>query len=184
MVGTWWRPLSEEGRLSQGDVLLDMTVGTLVHPRTPVARFQARDGAQGWKEQAWKEDKQGFCHCLGRGRITAVIVLTHSCQLDKDERARRVIIAPVSLTGKVDEKTRDNIFAHKRIPLVPLPDVPDLGDSYADLRLVQAVDRKWVDDTKRIATMTEEAVTYLQQRLTAFFARPGEEGVRAPNATP
>jgi len=54
---------------------------------------------------------------------------------------------------------------------MPLPGVPQLGDYYADLRCLMWLDRKIVDQNKRIASMSEEGVLRLQAQLIGFFTR-------------
>jgi hypothetical protein len=173
MATSWWRPLTAEPRLSQGDILADATFALPAHPRQPLVKHTFGGGAVGWKDSAWTEDASGFCHLLGRGRVVAAIVVTHGCQLDKKEKKGRVTLAPVAQIANAKEEDRDNIMAGLRIALAPLPGIDGLGDCYADLRGMVAFDRKVIDQLTRVATMTRPAMADFRERVGVFFVRPG-----------
>ena len=63
------------------------------------------------------------------------------------------------------------MFEQREWAFLPLPDVPELGDYYADLRLIHPVDRRFLRDDSRLASMTDEATLRLQAQLVGFFTR-------------
>jgi hypothetical protein len=175
-VVSWWRSLDDEKRLSQGDVIDQVSFSALSRPETPLVKADAPGNRGIWKPTTWTPDAGGFCHCLARARRAPALVLTESCQLDKpEERKRRVIVAPVHVLKDHESKpeNREWIMAGNRIAFAPLPGVPVLGDCYADLRLLVTVPREELDERTRLATMTPEAVDFLKQRIVGFFVRPG-----------
>jgi len=185
-AGSWWRPLAEEPRLSQGDVLTGVHFAGLLHPLEPVVKNSVQGHGSTWKPCAWTPDRQGYCHCVARGRVASALILTHSCTLDKPANRSRVVIAPLSVLVDhvTDPAIRDNIMAGGNIAMVPLPAVPTLGDCYADLRLMTAVNRDVLDEkNSRIATMNDVGVNVLQEKIAGFFVRPGPEGTRDQPAT-
>jgi hypothetical protein len=179
-AGPWWKSLEQEPRLSQGDVVTGISFATLLHPAVPVVKNAVQGHGTIWKPCSWTPDKQGYCHCVARGRLASALVLTHSCTLDKPLSRQRVVIAPISvLVDQVSDQTvRDNIMSGGNIAFVPLPSVPVLGDCYADLRLMTAINRDVLEMKNRIATMTEVGVRVIQERVSGFFVRPGDQEKR------
>jgi len=173
MAAAWWRPLDEEARLSQGDILAETTFGLLAHPRRPLTKHAVPGGALVWKESAWTPDGDGYCHFLARGRVATAIVLTHSCQIEKPGRPGRVILAPVTPIAAAHLQDRETIMAGSRLSFAPLPAIPEFGDCYADLRVMVGFDRKVVDQLRRVATMTPAGTADLKERIAIFFVRPG-----------
>jgi len=178
VAADWWRPLEDEPRLSQGDVLDSVDLALLVHPEAHLVRKDVPGQRGVWVPSEWKPDGTGYCHSLAHGRKTPVVVLTDSCQLDKDTRTKRVIIAPVGFAERTypDPAQRENMMAGNRPALVPLPAVPGLGDCFADLRVMATVRREAVDRANKIATMTTYARKFLGERIAGFFLREQIEG--------
>lgn len=172
MAGTsWWLSPTEEPRLSQGDIIVAAAFVKALYPLSFLVRSSIKGQGSLWVESPErKEDSNGFFHCLGRGSLAAALVLTHSCQLDKPEKGGRVILAPVRSASKLSEN-RTDVMAGSKIAFVPLPDVPELGDCYADLRSMMALDREVVKAYVRLAAMTADAQKALHERLVGFFAR-------------
>ncbi|MGB8295479.1 MAG: hypothetical protein WCG85_08635 [Polyangia bacterium] len=180
---SWWLSPTEEPRLSQGDVITQAAFVSALRPPTYLVQSSIKGHGLLWVEDSkCKEDKSGFFRCLGRGRIAAALVLTHSCQLDKPERGGKVVLAPVRSASHLSDN-RDDVMAGSKIAFAPLPEVPELGDCYADLRAMMSLDRETVDTYVRLAAMNERPRMALHERLAGFFTREfGDPGHRRPAA--
>lgn len=161
----WWGPL--EDKLSQGDVLSAIPFGAVLHPTTYLAKRTVKPNVFQWAPTDQVEE-----HTLARGRGAPCIVLSHSCELDKDEKKGRVIVAPIAPIDRVTEAAaRDAILAQRRFSMLPLPDIPNMGTFYADLRVMTSVYRAHCNDAKRVASMSDEGRFRLAVQLVAFFGR-------------
>jgi hypothetical protein len=133
-----------------------------------------KGGVPGWMEtSAPTKDRDGREHFLGVGRVVPALVLSHSCELDKEDRGkRRVTVAPIAPISSVsDSAVQEAILAQSITASMPLPEIPGLGTCYADLRSMTTLDRRIVDAGKRLASMTPEAERRLQAQLVAFLVR-------------
>ena len=160
----WWGPL--EDNLSQGDILSEVPFGAAVHPTTYLSKRTGKGNQVQW----WPSDNVE-AHLLARSKSAPCIVLSHSCELDKDERIGRVLVAPIAPIERVREADRASILEQRRFSMLPLPDIPTMGTYYADLRVMTSVLRAHCNDATRVASMTAEAQTRLYAQLLAFFAR-------------
>ena len=170
MSADWWGA-APHPELSQGDIVRDLPLGASTYPRVFLSPSELKGDRIWCPCQSWQADRDGLGHFLARGRFIAALVLSHSCELDKKERRGRVQVAPVASIGGIDEKNRQAIMAQRRISLMPLPGVPQLGDCYADLRIMSSIDRRLIAEAERVAGMTEGGVQRLQAQLVAFFTR-------------
>jgi hypothetical protein len=117
-----------------------------------------------------KGDERQFI--LSSGEVTGALVASHDCDCDKHPKpSQRIIIAPVYAIDLLPPENRLPVLEQRRFSLLPLPDLPGLGTCYADLRLMQAVQRAHLPDDQRIASMIDDAVARLQTQLIAFFSR-------------
>ena len=165
---TWWAE-SPHATLSQGDVIRDVPVAVVRHPLAQLTRTTVK-GGEAWSPSGqWAPDEQGMGFCLGRGRVLPVLVITDSCQLDKRETKERVLVAPVYAIGLLRQEDQLTVLAQGRRSKMPLPDLPNLGSSYADLRMVTAIDSKFLDVGRRVAQLSDEGVGRLQAQLVGFF---------------
>jgi hypothetical protein len=172
----WAEKLNPLG-LSQGDIVTPLPIGTTHAPITFMGRntWPRQVGGVERKylpqEDALVEfpgDTSGLF--LARGRVVHSIVISHSCEIDdKPDRRGRVVVAQIAALGPLEEKVRNNILVGERRAFMPLPDIPGLGDYYADLRNTSYLDRKIIGD--RIVSMNDEGVMYLQMHVIAFFSR-------------
>jgi hypothetical protein len=171
-VKEWWAS-TLEARLSQGDVLDEVPVATLAYPPVALKKLTARAATQQWAETTDWSPARGdeLTHCLARSRRAAVLVLSHSCDLDKEEKKQRVLVAPAFPLSALPARSRTSVEQQQRFSLMPLVDVPGLGDLYGDLRLATSIDRRILQDANRIASMSPTGVKRLQAQLVAFLVR-------------
>lgn len=183
-MAAWWLPALNDEGLSQGDVLKPLPQAVSVFP----TRRLQRKSLKGAPEAYVPTEDTSRDYFLFRGAETEVLIISHSCDLDKNERKQRVLVSPIFRLDIVSKKdVRETILAQRRISLMPLPDLPELGDCYADLRLISSVPREFLTDERRLASMSEEGVVRLQVQLAYFLFRipPGtldkmlREGERA-----
>ena len=167
MDDDWWDSSPDPG-LSQGDIITDVPVSVVFFPLTPLAQ---QKGAEDWRPQsAWTPNREGVGNVLARGRVGAVLVLSHECELDKPG-VNRVAVAPIGSLDAVQEPHRTNILAQENYSKMPLPAAPVLGNSYADLRLTTTVDRAFLDVKKRVASLSEKGIGRLRLQIIAHYTR-------------
>lgn len=171
----WWRrELNPEG-LSQGDILSDVLVGSAHDPRAYLGRDVTTKGTKKvWPEaptfDTFKTDQTGYY--IARGRQGYGIVLSHSCDLDKGRDKSGVLVALVSPMSQIQNPTqRNSILAQRHFAFLPLPDIPGLGTCYADLRRINYVARKSIQNESRLASMSADGATRLHAQLIGFFTR-------------
>ena len=174
--GTWWA--SElKLELSQGDVAANVPGSALVHPLTYLNPRPAKGGQSVYEpsgapfsKPGKKGDERQFM--LGSGEVAGALVLSYDCEIDKAGKPNNpILIAPVFAIGSLPTESQIAVLEQRRFSLMPLPDVPQLGTSYADFRLIQAVRRAYLPLDVRLASMNIDAVDRLQAQLVAFLTR-------------
>jgi hypothetical protein len=166
VAGWWLQNLAAE--LSQGDIVHGVVVGLPVHPAVHLQKTTVKGNQQVWSPGSPNPDSNGILRLLAEGRECDVLVVSHSCEIDKKDRKKRVLIAPIATADRLST-SREAVFEQREPALFPLLDVPQLGDCYADLRLIHPVDRGFLRNEDRLASMTEEGVVRLQAQLVGFF---------------
>lgn len=170
---SWWLDALNPEGLSQGDIVTQILSGSADHPLKYLMKEPLDKGSKKlWPEtstiQLYKTDGRGLY--IARGRMIEAIVVSHSCELDKGNNTQ-VLLAPIAKIERVQVEHQKNILQQKRHAFMPLPDVPELGTCYADLRYLHFADRKNVPDKSRHASMTDEGVLRLRAQIVAFFSR-------------
>lgn len=159
----WWLPALDP-QLSQGDIVEHVAFGALAHPPRRLKKGSVKNAV------AWFEQDDGE-HFLARGDDGLVLVLTHSCELDKPRKKKAVIVAPVRLASSLNEDDRARVFGQQSRSRLILPAIPNRGDAYADLQSLGFVDSRTIDDGQRICSMTPEAIERLHAQIVVFFTR-------------
>ncbi len=90
----WWEA-TPDLRLSQGDVITYVPVVVASHRLVQLTAEKGGDLWRGSNQWAPPERDSGVANALARGRLGAVVVLSHDCELDKNEKNARVVVAPV-----------------------------------------------------------------------------------------
>ena len=179
MLSDWWLPELNPS-LSQGDIIRVLPVWipapALVslekrtfpnHPEHPTPA----EKRTAWAESLESEtDDSGYGHYLARARSYVAIVLTHDCQLDKKKtkRARVQLAATADLDG-LNAEERTKVINQGTLAQLILPDIPQVGTYYADLRIIFTVDKGLIIDSMRTASMSEKAKVRLQNQIIAYF---------------
>jgi hypothetical protein len=123
-----------------------------------------------WSETDTPMMENGAYHTLATWTERHAIVITHSCELDKHTN-KRVHLAPVALLSSVDPAVANNIVTQQTKGQLILPNVPGLGDCFADFRVIAPVQRELVNAAPRVASMTDAALNRLHDQIVAFFIR-------------
>ena len=93
-------------------------------------------------------------------------VVSHDCDIDKEEKLARVLVAQMARLDGLPEADRDAMVQRQtRRSKMPLPDVPGLGDYYADLRLISPVPLSFLGHDQRLASMSEAGGIRLRVQL-------------------
>ena len=132
-----------------------------------------KGGRPGWEEVAAPvlrpiDQRKYF---LANGDLLPGIVISHDCDLDKPRENSKVLLAPIASLETLDPATRFTVLEQKHLALLPLPAIPEIGDSYADLRLVTSVPRDLVPDSERLSSMNENSLERLYAQLFKFIMR-------------
>jgi hypothetical protein len=127
---------------------------------------------KGWEESPKptlrKKDQRKLLLAYGESAIG--LLLSHDCEIDKPN-ARRLLLAPVRDISDLSEELQTAILDQRQHSQLPLPDVPDCGHMYADLRHSTAIPRSLIDVKARLCSMTTEARQRLQMQIVAFYTR-------------
>lgn len=171
----WWSS-TPDTRLSQGDILCAVPVGLVSHPAAFLTKRTAAGHGEGWFPATPPDPRpSGNAHFLAKGGWNPVLIVSHSCEIDKDRKKSRVLVCPVRDTTALPADAKSAIFEQRRRSAMPLPDVPNLGDAYADLRFIQVLDGSALDPATQIAQMSDAAVERLHKQLILYFTRLAEE---------
>ena len=172
---SWWATICEQN-LSQGDIIKQLLFAS--PPASPVfVQKSSQGGGRVWREiPHFEPDHDGLAHFVGRGRMVPGIVLSHDCTMDNDGEKARILIAPVFPWDKLEsqpEEYREAVRRQEQRSFVPLENLPApfSGDCYADLRIINCVDRRAINLNDRIASMSAKGLERLQHQLADFFIR-------------
>lgn len=169
----WWADHVHE-ELSQGDIVAELPFVLSTSPPQYLRHANMKRGASGWAESDTPvKHRDQRVRFLGVGKVTAGLVLSHCCELDKSDRGkRRVLVAPIAPIETVtDPDLREAILAQRLTASFGMPDVPTLGTCYSDLRSITTLQRDIVDSATRLASMVPAAERRLQAQLVAFLVR-------------
>lgn len=168
MLSGWWLP-EKFPNLSQGDVVARLPLGIPTSPLIHLSKKTLSGNQSAWVEGPPNDDSEsGFL--LIKTRRLLSIVLTHDCQLDKSKRKPRVQLAPVIELDRLNSEEKTLVINQRSLSQLVLPDIPQVGSCYADLKNIFTVDKGLIgDDTMRIASMTDQGKDRLQWQLIAYF---------------
>ena len=172
MAGYWADSLANE--LSQGDLLSDAWIGTSLSPGIALKKgATGKQGAQNWDESVWSANADGFGHFVARGRSVHALVLSHSCEIDKQEGAVPILVAPIyPLSIIQDPDVRERTRKGDRFAFMPVDAIPSvIAESYADFRLTCYLQRSVVFSRRRSASASENGAKLLTAKLVAFLTR-------------
>lgn len=171
-MANWWRTELNPQGLSQGDVIQLLISGSAVVPVRALQNRPLRGGKPGWEELTrWSPGNNDVGHYLAAGKMLPCLVISHSCDLEKPKETARVHIAPIRPLTAFAPEERELVLQRSRANLVPLSDIPGWDDSCADLRCISYVDRRMVEASERVVSMTEEGTKIFQAQLVFFFTR-------------
>lgn len=172
MSSEWWLP-SPTDVLSQGDVFIGLPIGCIGVPPKYLQKVGLKGNAPGgWQEVLeWKPDHNGVGSYLTRGKLASAIVLTYGCDVDKQRRTHRIVVAGVNAIASLSAEEQAIVMGQDAYHSMPIPGIPQLGDCYIDFRLTTFLPKEIVDSAKKVSSMTDQAVLLLQARLVAFFTR-------------
>ena len=178
-MSTYWAD-EVAAELSQGDLLQNIWVGTSTNPRRGLqAGSTLPKGIKSWIEGDWKES-DGFGHFLARGQNISAVVISQSCELDKQGGKMPVLVAPVlSIDTITVEAMRDNVREGRRHAFLPLPAIAGLlQESYLDLRRITHIPRPVIDLCDRVRSVSTAGEQRLIAQLVLFLTRIDEKKIR------
>lgn len=171
MAEDWWSN-SLHPDLSQGDIVTNVPLGTVTTPPKYLYSAALKGNAAGWGETLdWRPDHNGIGHYLYRGRLAAAMVLSHDCDIDKPKGTHRVVVAVAIPRSALSAAEQNIVFTQQARHSLPLPDVPEMGDYYADFRSTLYLPFTLVSQATRIASMSDAGRHRLQAQLIGFYTR-------------
>jgi hypothetical protein len=108
-------------------------------------------------------------HALVAYRLGHGIVISHDCAIDKPNNNNRVPYAPVASLETLDPVTQEAVRRQAHLAAMLLPEIPGIGDAYAELRLISPFPFELVSGLRRIASLTDAARARLHGAIVAFF---------------
>lgn len=110
------------------------------------------------------------------GVVTHAVLLTHDCEIDKDNTYRTVaLVRPFStLPGEAVDGIRRG-KRYRFFYLAPQQMAPAIIESYLDLRRVTTVRADWLARAERVASMTSLVRDALRGALVRYWSRVEEE---------
>lgn len=169
-MSNWLGALDDS--LSQGDVVRPVPLPVAAFEMQTLQSTVFKGNRPGYVVEASpKADHNDIFTILARGPVGPVVVLSHSCELDKEQKKGRVIVTHVRTASKLAPDGWARVVQRERLALIPLPGVPELGDCYADLREMTTVDRRFLALNTRLASMGPSLLAVLQQHVAGYFSR-------------
>ena len=103
--------------------------------------------------------------------VTRAMLLTHGCEIDKDNKHRLVaLIRPMPKDW--DEENRTIVKEGRDLSFFYLPPGEgQLAESYVDFRRICTVAPQWVDSTTRLGSLSELARQAMLLQFFRFLAR-------------
>ncbi len=162
----------------QGDIIREIPH---IHLRPPPPLTVIRRESVKWGERLTPYEygsntPQGgfdFAHgeqVLASCQVAFGMVLSHDCEIDKDPKYRMVaLIRPLS---EVRSDGQEIIRANRNFSACYLPAYAEIiGESYVDFRRITTLHPDFLENSERIASLTDEAVKYIQTQLFRFLTR-------------
>ena len=170
----WWAT-NIEVDISQGDIVSLFSFAVLNEPVKYLKKMNTlSNGLTGWTEQSNPApDKKNAIHYLAKGKDLPGIIVSHSCDIDKN--SKYILVAPIGHIDFLKPEVIRTIEDQSNIRLFGIPNNPNFGDGYADLRCITAIKSTVVKGLTRSASMTGQAQNLLQARLVEFFTRKTPE---------
>lgn len=167
MIQGWWLDQLPDD-LDQGDIFADVPFLDTVFPVQPLKLTSMKNAEPGWMKLKGAMPRTPQVPMLANGRTGFAMLMNHGCDLDKP-RNKRCTLVSVSSLEEYPEGQRDEIAAQTSVPLLYLPAVPGQDDMVADFRVTTSVPRTFVNETVRLASMTEAARDRMRAQLIEFY---------------
>jgi hypothetical protein len=166
-----WLEPAFRAELSQGDIFDGLPFCTPIVPVTHLTKGQAKGNPVVWiPSKATQPLPQGQQnHALFAYRLGYGIIVSHDCAIDKPQKSTRILFAPVGPLANFDAVTQDAVRRQAHLGAMLLPDIPGIGDAYADLRVITPFPHEIVSSLAQVASLTDRARDRLQSALVAFF---------------
>jgi hypothetical protein len=181
-VSEWWLS-SLRLETSQGDIYADVPFTAATTPLTFLQYTEIGKGKSGWAEtdKPVVQKKTARMHALSAYRPRHGVLLSHDCEIDKARERPRLLFAPVAPIADLPEKTRAIVLAQGHLALAPLPEIPNVGSCYADLRGISTIPTEALSGSTRVASMTDNARLRLGAYMVAFLLRKRLDGTDVHN---
>jgi hypothetical protein len=176
-VQTTWLD-KPEYQLAQGDILSECVIGGSVSPPKflHLSSHTKKDRTTWSESEIWLKGKDGFGHFVARGRFGKLMVVSHSCEVDKSCRSGQkgsILVAPLRPLSDFPVDHQVKILNSEKAAFFPLVGMPSISDHYVDLRSITAVQARYLLDLDLLCSMTKESTEFLKASLVGFFTRLG-----------
>ncbi len=165
-MNSWWAD-ELEPRPSQGDVF-----ASALFLASPVPPQSLEKRTLKGNQVAWVEiGGEHASHNLAIGKRRDCIILSHSCELDKERRNKRIVVVPIAKIDTLQEKEAEQVLLNGSYHHLPLPELPGRGTCFADFRSMVSLPHDLVVSSSKLASMTEVGRERLQMQLITYFTR-------------
>lgn len=171
MAGSQWLERALRSELSQGDIFEGLPFCTPAVPVTHLSKGQAKGAAVAWIPSAPPQSapRHQPSYALVAYRIGCGIVVSHDCAIDKPNKNTRVLCAPIAPITQLDPRTQDSVRQRGNFGLMHLPEVPGIGEAYADFRSITAFRHDILTQVRQVASLTDFGRGQLGDALVGFF---------------
>jgi hypothetical protein len=116
-------------------------------------------------------------------QIARAIIISHDCEIDKDKK--HAIVALIrSFDESQPETSKQVIRSNKKLSFFHLPALENvLPESYVDFRRITSLEPTYLEPTKRIASLSDAAVSLLQLLFFRYLTRLELDPKKLPEMT-
>lgn len=174
---------SADAQLCQGDIL---DAVPSIHLRPPLQALKStslRGNRPGFEAFAWADASAGniagASFDFSRGGSVSVfcqssraVVVSYDCEIDQDRK--HLLTALVRPLGVIKEPESRKVIQENRnfgFWYLPADEEFEIVESYVDLRRLTCLDQSFVTGSRKMASLTVDAVRSLQRQMTLYLTR-------------
>jgi hypothetical protein len=157
--------------ISQGDIYSGIPFSSPALPITHLKKETISGKRTAWlpskPPETRSESSQNFA--LYAYRLGFGIIISHNCAIDKPHSQGRILMAAVRDVSVLDSRTQQSLQEQRTRALLLLPGLKGVGDCYADLRTITPIPRDIVEQSPRVASLSDAAVLRLATHLVTYL---------------
>jgi hypothetical protein len=177
----FYRPADVQ--LCQGDVVDEVPSVHLRPPMQAIKPVSLRGNRPGFEAHPWEaalsgkvggvrfdfsrgENVSAFCQC------SRAVVLSFDCEIDQDRKHLLVaLIRPLAAVQRVEDQNTIRENRNFGFWYMPADERFKFDESYLDLRRITCLDQAILGSTRRLASLSHDALRSLQRQLILYLTR-------------